>query len=215
MNRFWNKKLLTGIIVAGALVASGPASAASCSTFATIAAWAGAGAAGCTDPDGDTTFVFTSATLPGTSTFLIGESEVLGVDNYAVTFGFGNNGLVGGGNIVYTITATNLERFVAAGFDTTAGLTGTTSATKDVRTSTGSLLGSLTSTTGSHAGPLTFAPMISLSVTDTYAAGTGVIFSGENSFAATAVPEPESYAMILAGLGLMGYIARRRNRKTA
>ena len=26
----------------------------------------------------------------------------------------------------------------------------------------------------------------------------------------TAVPEPESYAMLLAGLGLMGFIARRR-----
>ena len=30
-----------------------------------------------------------------------------------------------------------------------------------------------------------------------------------------AVPEPESYAMLLAGLGLMGAIARRRNSKQA
>jgi hypothetical protein len=28
--------------------------------------------------------------------------------------------------------------------------------------------------------------------------------------AVTAVPEPESYAMILAGLGLIGFAARRR-----
>lgn len=33
------------------------------------------------------------------------------------------------------------------------------------------------------------------------------------SFASAPVPEPETYAMLLAGLGLMGTIARRRNRK--
>jgi len=31
----------------------------------------------------------------------------------------------------------------------------------------------------------------------------------------TAVPEPETYAMLLAGLGLMGTIARRRKAKSA
>jgi hypothetical protein len=35
-------------------------------------------------------------------------------------------------------------------------------------------------------------------------------FSGANLSYVTAVPEPESYAMLLAGLGLMGFIARRR-----
>ena len=32
---------------------------------------------------------------------------------------------------------------------------------------------------------------------------------------ATPVPEPETYAMLLAGLGLMGFVARRRQRKLA
>ena len=36
-----------------------------------------------------------------------------------------------------------------------------------------------------------------------------------NTFHVTAVPEPESYAMLLAGLGLMGAIARRRSNKSA
>ena len=34
------------------------------------------------------------------------------------------------------------------------------------------------------------------------------------NIAVTAVPEPESFAMLLAGLGLMGAIARRRNKKS-
>ena len=31
----------------------------------------------------------------------------------------------------------------------------------------------------------------------------------------TALPEPETYAMLLAGLGMMGFVARRRKNKTA
>jgi hypothetical protein len=31
------------------------------------------------------------------------------------------------------------------------------------------------------------------------------------SLSVTPVPEPETYALLLAGLGLMGFVARRRN----
>ncbi|WP_296509966.1 FxDxF family PEP-CTERM protein [Rhodoferax sp.] len=41
--------------------------------------------------------------------------------------------------------------------------------------------------------------------------GTVSAFNGT----VTAVPEPESYAMLLAGLGLMGVVAKRRSRSTA
>lgn len=54
---------------------------------------------------------------------------------------------------------------------------------------------------------------------------TELIFSGigtSNSYggsldnvAVTAVPEPETYAMLLAGLGLIGTIARRRKASSA
>ena len=37
-----------------------------------------------------------------------------------------------------------------------------------------------------------------------------ITFSSDSAFAVTAVPEPETYAMLMAGLGLMGFIARRR-----
>lgn len=47
---------------------------------------------------------------------------------------------------------------------------------------------------------------MSLKVTDTY--GTFSVSSA--TLTITAVPEPETYAMMLAGLGLVGYAARRR-----
>lgn len=57
-------------------------------------------------------------------------------------------------------------------------------------------------------------------------AGKVNLFDGDRSFcftekntfrvtAVTAVPEPESYAMLLAGLGLMGLVARRQMRAAA
>lgn len=58
------------------------------------------------------------------------------------------------------------------------------------------------------------------SVYTPYADGANSVklyLDGNNAlnFAVTAVPEPESFAMLLAGLGLMGAIARRRNKKSA
>ena len=49
------------------------------------------------------------------------------------------------------------------------------------------------------------------------AAGFSTTISGPGVITAVAaVPEPETYAMLLAGLGLMGYVARRRKpNKTA
>jgi len=38
----------------------------------------------------------------------------------------------------------------------------------------------------------------------------GLATGGAESFVVTPVPEPETYAMLLAGLGLMGFVVRRR-----
>ena len=45
--------------------------------------------------------------------------------------------------------------------------------------------------------------------------GTNVSAGTWDMIATTAVPAPESYAMLLAGLGLLGFVARRSKRTTA
>ena len=53
-----------------------------------------------------------------------------------------------------------------------------------------------------------------ITVTGVTDGGNGGIYSG--AIAAAPIPEPETYAMLLAGLGLMGAVVRRRsNRKSS
>ena len=49
----------------------------------------------------------------------------------------------------------------------------------------------------------------------TFASTQNAFETDNHSFSVTAVPEPETYAMLLAGLGLMGTIVRRRNKSKA
>ncbi len=50
------------------------------------------------------------------------------------------------------------------------------------------------------------------SVNDTFSFGAtgGVLQGAHNIFEVTPVPEPETYAMLLVGLGALGFVARRR-----
>lgn len=82
---------------------------------------------------------------------------------------------------------------------------------------TTTLLGSAT-----FSGPATSAASTAIamgsgpySVTTLYTLTTTAGSGASNATISMAIPEPETYAMLLAGLGLMGFIARRRQRNAA
>lgn len=63
------------------------------------------------------------------------------------------------------------------------------------------------------AGSATY--YVSLVLDTKSAPQSDTLHSSYGSFHVSPIPEPETYAMLLAGLGLMGFVARRRQRKLA
>jgi len=64
-------------------------------------------------------------------------------------------------------------------------------------------------------GPLTRSGLSASAINATGGNETFFVANSGTPTPPTAIPEPETYAMMLAGLGLLGFIARRRSRNQA
>lgn len=71
----------------------------------------------------------------------------------------------------------------------------------------------LTQTAGVSSGVSGVVSLTAPLILTVLGTATGPIGTYSGNFAISAIPEPETYAMMLAGLGLVGFMARRR-RKT-
>ena len=211
-----NTKFLTGIVMTVGLLASGAASALPCTSYATTDAWAGAGAAGCTDPDGDMLFTFGAysgnfAGIGATTAFNVTEQEIGGTDYYDVGFGF-SPGYAGGGDISYTMSTIppSTELIRSVGFDTIITGTGTTATKVLSDLIDGPDFLTLTSTDGSNTGYVGFSPTSTIDVVDTFNASTSGVFQDAHNN--VTVPEPLSLSLF--GIGLVGLGLNRRRRKS-
>jgi hypothetical protein len=214
-------------LLACGLLCGGGASAASWNWEGTLASWqAGntgvAGSGVIKDLDGDTTFTLLNACIPvGLTGYLtLSEVDISGKSYYDVGLSWSAaagfpSGYSGGGVLAYTVTSLNPARVItSAAFDTV--VTGTNLSAKATLADSNGSFASLTSTNGSRdpvAAQFEFAGRSSVDVKDTFAPSTtGVFQDAHNAFGVTAVPEPESYAMMLAGLAALGIFGRRRTK---
>jgi hypothetical protein len=164
-------------------------------------------------------------TLTSTSSVAL-ESD--GVSGYNATFGNSFSSVATGDTFADTYTFS-----IATGFDSSASLTSTylnTTTVHDLSISSYTL-SAYDATTGAYSTVYTGVSTTSgttdtwslvandltsgtyaLTVTGTVVGNAGGTYAGDLAINVSPVPEPATYGMLMAGLGLMGFVARRKNK---
>jgi hypothetical protein len=119
------------------------------------------------------------------------------------------------GSFLLTVGGTNSG---GSGTETTRAWGGTSDT--EFQFSGANLLGTLAPSgpiySGTVAGPFSSAVNpYSLTIGVTISRSTSGTSTGDLNLQVAAIPEPETYAILLAGLGLLGFVARRRKQKSA
>jgi len=175
---------------------------------------------------GNTTTTF--AATGGTASFFFDSAVNGGVQSNTPTgAGFDDGHLIGTFQVVGGAGVSNFTTFAdgtgigATAYDFLVSGAGVESAfiagllgpITDLHFTSSQVLPPGTSTTSAfHTG----VPSNAADIYPTTSATNGLLLKidGSNTFT-TSVPEPETYAMMLAGLGLMGFVARRRKQRNA
>lgn len=128
-------------------------------------------------------------------------------DNHFNGLALAGNGLLSGGSDVITFTG------LAAGYYLVGVSVSGQNLTFTSQSNLNGVPGELTSAGKGRYAFFSSAPSSSFTLSLFGTAAAGATYSGDVTV--TAVPEAETYAMMLGGLGLLGFMARRRKAKNA